>query len=212
MYLITENDIKFVLSQREKLVCKIHNEEKELLLRIESETRRMDELQRELITAKSLRGKVLTECAISPSSHEGDYMLSMLEDSEKLRRQYMKGMHEQFVALVQQEEMVQRIIFCYETLAGETKEILEAFFIRKEKWEYIESRFKVSHRTLVDKRRHAIEALMDLYHRDITIEELGKMKNGMEEGRKISRRRGKNSNGNKNLEGQMNLFDYGNIH
>lgn len=209
MYLITENDIKFVLSQREKLVCKIHNEEKELLLRIENETRRMDELQRELITAKSLRGKVLTDCPITPASHEEDYMLSMLEDSEKLRRQYMKGMHEQFVALVQQEEMVQRIIFCYETLVGETKEILEAFFIRKEKWDYIESRFKVSHRTLVDKRRNAIEALMDLYHRDITIEELGKMKNGMEEGRKISRRMKKRSIGNKNLEGQLNLFDCG---
>lgn len=208
MKFISENEIKYVLSQKDKILESIHSQEKELLLRIEKETLRMDELQGEFIQARSLRGKQLSPDTISRTNNVEDYMLSMLESSEKMTRQYFKGLHEQFIALIQQEEICQRVIFCYECITGETKEILDAFFVKKEKWEYIEKFFQISHRTLVDKRKAAIKTLMDMYNNEfITLGELGKMRNGISKGQKTGNRKKKTNKDKNKLNGQLSLFD-----
>lgn len=160
------------------LESKLYEELTQALEKIRLQSRNMEELEMEVISASSIRSCAMKEIPSTGSAQATNAgLMTVLENGQKLQREYLLSLREQVCVITEQIETVQRVGLAYQTLIPEYRYILAGLYIENYKWSYMESVMGISHRTLLKKRKEAIKDLLDRYHSSYSLRELGKMKN-----------------------------------
>lgn len=200
MNFITESKIIYIIKNPD-LEEELMQEQRSLLEKISKQSETLESIHDEIIGAISLKGRELKQDVLSRTNNTNDGVLSVMEQAERIQREYYSALQEQFCAIVNQLEMVQRVRICFDTLDSGSRAILNRLYRHNEKWDYIEKRMEINHRALVSKRSYAIKTIKERYSSKNTMRELGRMKNRDKEEDKVS------GNRNKEIAGQLNLFE-----
>lgn len=160
------------------LESKLYEELMQALEKIRMQSRNMEGLEREVISASSIKSCAMKEIPPAGNAQANNAgLMAVLENGQKLQKEYLLSLKEQVCVITEQIETVQRVGLAYQTLIPEYRYILAGLYIKNYKWNYMESVMGVSHRTLLNKRKEAIKDLLDRYHSSYSFRELGKMKN-----------------------------------
>ena len=198
---ITESDIKYIL-EKEDLEEYLRNEERKKLELLKSANETMEEVHDEIISAVSLKGKVMEQDVLTPTRTHREPLLDILEKSESIKKEYYRGLHLNLNKTLDHIETVQRVKMSFESLNRESKEIIDLLHIKKEKWEYVEHHIGISHAALVKKNRFALDLLLSRCNSNLTISELARMRMLTDE----QDRTPQNKRREKNMKGQLSLF------
>ena len=150
---INEQYVKKVLSRRTELLDDIHN--------------RIIAIHNEIITEDNLIESVsLKKCAFnSPGSSSGmkqDLTKAVLLH-ERLSREREIESRVAIYQLTEEEESINRIMVCYNSLRGKPRDYLEQLYVKKQPYKAVELESGVSHKTFERYRQKGIREILRLY-------------------------------------------------
>lgn len=159
---IDENIVKDVLRNRKNKINSIHRKMNYLTSDID--------LKNEILTSICLRSQRLSDLPKARGRKKD--MSDVYEAYQKSFEEQKYEIQEQFWKLVEQEDMIERVWQCFLALEEPYFSILEAIYVKQEKYEVVLEESGLSNQPFNEKRRHGIEAIIMLYNSDFSMHQL----------------------------------------
>ncbi len=158
MRMITEQFIKQVLSEREKMQCMIHERIKSLF----SELHNTDERIRS-VSLGCMDGS--GEYAGSRNHYDlGDILLKeakLYKEQEREIREILQGFTEDL-------EAINRVWICFQMLDNQPYEILYRLYVKRDLYRVVEAKMGLNHRIFEEMRKRAVQDILKMYESDIS--------------------------------------------
>lgn len=153
MICIHENDVKHALKDGKKELETIHDR----LIQLYSELHNTDSLIR------SISVKSVEYDRIGSSSSVKKDMADLMLEHERAARQREIEIREEMRQLSLDQDMINRILVCFQTLRGQEYDFLKELYIHGYPYKFVEQHSGVSHRTFEKIRKRAMKKIIKMY-------------------------------------------------
>lgn len=163
MLIIGENYVKDTLKYGSAKLTEIHNR----IVSLYAELENMDALIRSISLGQGYRN----ETGSFSGNTDRDLTQIMIKH-EKVAKQREIEIREEMLNLIEEEESINRIRVCYQTLRGNDYTCLQQLYVQRKPYKLVEKDSGMSHATFERRRRQAIKKIITMYESDYSNQEL----------------------------------------